>query len=140
MANNYLEFSEIIENLTQAEIEWWENEVKRISDAIEEDAEGAYESDSICPNFYLEKNSQSVWFHGEECGNPDRVANIVQRFLKQFRPKECFSLTWSCTCSKPRIGEFGGGAVFVTANEIQFYSTDEWVENTKTAWEINKKL
>ena len=58
-----------------------------------------------------------LWVYAEESGSPDNVAWLVQKFLKKFRPDQCWSLTYSTTCSKPRVGEFGGGAVFVTADD-----------------------
>ena len=58
-----------------------------------------------------------LWFYAEESGSPDNVAWLVQKFLKRFRPDQCWSLTYAATCSKPRVGEFGGGAVFVTADD-----------------------
>ena len=61
-----------------------------------------------------------LWVYAEESGNPDNVAWLVQKFLKKFRPDQCWSLTYATTCSKPRAGEFGGGAVFVTADAIMW--------------------
>ena len=59
-----------------------------------------------------------LWLYTEESGSPERVAHLVQKFLGRFRPNQCFSLTYATTCSKPRAGEFAGGAVFVTADRI----------------------
>src|SRR6266511_2233333 len=35
-------------------------------------------------------------------------------------------MAWADTCSKPRIGEFSGGAAFVTADKIEYIMADEW--------------
>jgi hypothetical protein len=35
-----------------------------------------------------------LWVYSEESGNPDNVAWLVQKFLKEFRPDQCWSLTW----------------------------------------------
>jgi hypothetical protein len=71
---------------------------------------------------------QHLWIHSEEHGYVDRVAHLVQKFLRMFRPDACWSLTYAGTCSKPRVGDFGGGAVFVTAADIKYFNTWEFVE------------
>ncbi len=58
-----------------------------------------------------------LWFRSAEYGNVAQVAHLVQKFLKQFAPSDSWSLTWATTCSKPRAGEFGGAAVFITASD-----------------------
>lgn len=123
MANNYLEFSEVIENLTPEEVEWWENDAEKI---------GGHSIDYY--DFEVDEKNKLVWFHADESGDVDDIAVVVQAFLKKFRINECFSLTWSCTCSKPRIGEFSGGGMFVTASEMKFFSADEWREQMKKEW------
>lgn len=45
-----------------------------------------------------------AWFHAEENGDPWRVAHVVQKFLRRFRPDQCWSLTYALTCSKPCAG------------------------------------
>ena len=76
-----------------------------------------------------------LWIHSEESGIVDHVAYFVHKFLRTFRRNDCWSLTWACTCSKPRIGEFGGGAVFVTARDIKFDNSYAWVERQRLAFQ-----
>jgi len=68
-----------------------------------------------------------LWVYSQESGNPDNVAWLVQRLLKKFRPDLCWSLTYATTCSKPRAGEFGGGAVFATADEIRWENAHDFI-------------
>lgn len=75
-----------------------------------------------------------LWIYAEEGGVLTRVAHLVQEFLKTFRPKECWSVTYSETCSKPRVGEFGGGAIFVTASEIKWQSSYQFIDNERRAF------
>ncbi|KKN91210.1 hypothetical protein LCGC14_0220780 [marine sediment metagenome] len=138
MANNYMEFSEAIENLTPKELEWWTNEWDRVIDAYDDNPENA-DDDSLCQDFSVQKDEKLVWFHDDESGNPDKIGNVVQRFLKQFRPNECFWLTWASWCSKPRIGEFGGGAIFVTADEIKWHNAHTWTEQMREEWRKNQE-
>ena len=69
------------------------------------------------------------------CGRPHKV----QKFLKKFRPDQCWSLTYSTTCSKPRVGEFGGGAVFVTANKIKWQNAYDFIEQQRTAFKAKRR-
>lgn len=139
MANNYLEFSESIEHLTPKELKWWENKKKETSDAYDTDPEGTDENDNVCPEMYIQSTSKSVWFHPEESGNVGRLGIVIKQFLKLFRPTECFCLTWAEYCDKPRIGEFSGGAMFVTADSIEFLSCEDWLETTREKWRHAKK-
>jgi len=79
-----------------------------------------------------------LWIYAEDHGDVGRVAHIIRKFLKQFRPEQCWSLTYATSCSKPRVGEFGGGAVFVTANEIQWQNADDFVQQQRAAFETRK--
>ncbi len=67
-------------------------------------------------------------------GDVSNVAWLVQKFLKKFRPDQCWSLTYSATCSKPRVGEFGGGAVFVTADTIRWQNAYDFIEEQRAAF------
>ncbi|MGA2258340.1 MAG: hypothetical protein ABSG53_27055, partial [Thermoguttaceae bacterium] len=60
---------------------------------------------------------------------------LVHKFLKRFRPDQCWSLTYANTCSKFRVGEFSGGAVFVTANEIKCQNADDFVQLQRAAFQ-----
>ena len=77
---------------------------------------------------------RNLWIYSEDYGNIDQVCHFVQKFLKQFRPNDCWSLTFSATCSKPRIGEFSGGAVFVTAETIRWDNAEAFIEREKSAF------
>ncbi|NLX98374.1 MAG: hypothetical protein GXY83_19625 [Rhodopirellula sp.] len=68
-------------------------------------------------------SGRCLHIYSQDWGSLDGVAHLVQKFLKKFRPKECWSLTWAETCSKPRIGNFGGGWMFVTAEKVEWGDT-----------------
>lgn len=127
MANNYLEFSEVIENLTPEEIDWWENKAKSVG--------GYSDEDTTCCDFDIKKKERRVWFHADEYGDVEAVATMVHAFLGKFRINDCFSLTWASRCQNPRIGEFGGGAMFVTAHEVKFHNAYQWVFEQKKEWD-----
>jgi hypothetical protein len=81
-----------------------------------------------------------LWFHSEEGGEPERVAHLVRKFLREFRPQESWSLSYALTCSKPCPGEFGGGAVFVTARQIRHFSTFDWIEACARSFQSQQEV
>jgi hypothetical protein len=170
MADNYLEFSEVLPNLTDLEEAWLKEQLQPIcifgtkqypEDAVPAelvDTEPGWtgvrflqdkpDHDPQCDalgfqcGFHDDHDTggwcRHLWLHTEEGGNPDNAAWLVQKFLKTFRPDQCWSLTYSTTCSKPRIGEFGGGAVFVTADAIRWENAYDFIEDQRAAFEAKR--
>jgi len=168
MANNYLEFSEVLPHLTAEEEAWLRSQLEVVSVfGDREYAEGEEPSDLDCAEgewygcrawgdmegydpddgepigfayeFHDDHDTpdgwgRHLWLHSEESGRPERVAHLVQKFLRQFRPKECWSLTYATTCSKARAGEFGGGAVFITTDKIVWENAYDFVESQREAF------
>jgi hypothetical protein len=159
MADNYLEFSEIIDDLTPDEEAWLETQMEEVclADGREvgdedEDSEvdwigprflsgrrDMYESDEgLGFEWQFEtdraKNTRRLWVYAEMNGDPNRLAHLVQDFLVVHRPKSHWSLTWAITCSKPRIGEFGGGGVFITADRMDWDDAHGFVEGRLKAF------
>ena len=153
MADNYLEFSEIIANLTGPEEAWLKEQLQpiRVFDGKGHRAEVVpflldktdydLEWDALGFEYRFHDDNdpggwgRHLWFYTEDWGNADNVAWLVQKFLKQFRPQECWSLSYAATCSKPRIGEFGGGAVFVTADTIVWQNSGDFIESQRAAFD-----
>lgn len=170
MADSYLEFSETLDDLTSQEEQWLRKQLEIISVCGDREyAEGDVPHDMgdtehwhgcrawrDLPEFdpesdplvgfeyeFLEANGRErrhLWFHAQECGYPDRVAHLVQKFLRTFRPNQYWTLSYAATCSKPRAGEFGGGCVFVTASEIVSYCSWDFLEDRVTAFRKNGLL
>jgi hypothetical protein len=168
MANNYLQFSEVIRQITIVEEKWLQEQLEVVHvfdgreyrehelpeeldpteaqfigcrafrdmedyDASEEDAGFCYLFDTaedVDPDHW----GRHLWIYADEGGDLDRVAHLVQKFLKTFRISECWSLTWSESCSKPRVGEFGGGALFVTAGEVKWQSSCSFIAAEQSAF------
>jgi hypothetical protein len=74
-----------------------------------------------------------LWLHSDEGVSLDRVVHLVQKFLARFRPEDCWSATYAEVCSRPRVGEFGGGGIVVTASGFQWFRAHTWVDDTKAA-------
>jgi hypothetical protein len=170
VAENYLDFSEIIANLSEPEDAWLKEQLQPIrifgakeypEDAVPSELADT-EPDWAGVRFLRDKTDHDpqcdalgfqhcfhddhdtegwgrhLWLYTEGWGDASNVAWLVQKFLKKFRPDQCWSLTYSTTCSKPRIGEFGGGAVFVTADTIQWQNAYGFVEDQRAAFEAKR--
>lgn len=169
MADHYLEFSETLTHLTDEQIDWLRNQLETVHviDGVEytedklpdagdatwigcrvyrdmEDYDADYGEDVGFGYSFSEKVDEDwgryLWIHSEEHGCVDRVAHLVQKFLREFRPDQCWSLTYAGTCSKPRVGEFGGGAVFVTATDIKYCNAWGFVEEQEKRHELQKDI
>ncbi len=155
MANNYLQFSEAIAQLTHLEENWLQRQLETVyvfgdqeytedempdelsaSDATwcgcralrdlpdvdsDDDAGFQYEFGQG------DELGRHLWIYANEGGDPNCVAHLLQKFLRQFRPDQSWSLTYATTCSKLRLGEFAGGAVFVTATTIESFDACDFV-------------
>ncbi|MGA2620117.1 MAG: hypothetical protein ABSF26_21070 [Thermoguttaceae bacterium] len=172
MADHYLEFSEVLPHLTDAEEQWLRDQLVvvavsgdgehvekgapddpdptaadwrgcRVYRDVPECAEYVKETDLDGPGFEYEFGHNTdeggcgrhLWVHAGEWGYLDGLAHLVQKFLKRFRPDQCWSLTYATTCSKPRVGEFGGGAVFVTADTIRWQNAYDFVAYQRETFE-----
>ena len=76
--------------------------------------------------FSYEIEEDDIWFYDNEYLDIEAVAQIVQLFFEETGSDDCFTIEAAYTCSKPRPGEFGGAAVFVTADSIEYMTTSDW--------------
>ena len=141
VADNYLQFSEVVANLTTPEEEWLKEQLQPIrvfaDKEYPEDAVPAELADTDADwtgvrflrdntdhdpdwdvlgfeyNFHDDHDKggwgRHLWVYAEESGCPENVAWLVQKFLKKFRPDQCWSLTYSTICSKPRVANLAAG-------------------------------
>lgn len=49
--------------------------------------------------------------------NTEHLEVFVRAFIRRFRPDYIFSATGAETCSKPRIGEFGGWWLVISKDQ-----------------------
>ena len=147
MANNYLQFSESIDDLNDEEIQFlvnalnWEppyNEEGDLPDNFEWPAWYDVDAESFGFDCDLNKKDRYVHFYAEEYGNIDTLGELVHAFICKFRPELVFHLTFAETCSKMRIGEFGGGALVVSKYGVECMSAHGWV--TKKRDELQARL
>lgn len=112
MANNYTKFSEIIpcENLRQ--IEW-----------LEEALTCGSRGRSVCE---FDRDGDGVWVYSEDQGDLDALMDVVSAFQLQFKIITPWTLTWAGTCSRPLIGNFGGGGIIVYKGKVHWMNTWDW--------------
>lgn len=92
------------------------------------------------PDFgwHFNEEEDTLFLEADEHFDLDHVLFFVQQYLKKFEPKGVFRMTWSDTCSKLRVSEFGGGWAVVTAKAYVAQSTGSAAE--ETAEEMAKEL
>lgn len=129
-------FSETLLAETQEEHDWIEQTLKEIQDAI--DGDDKKHPDWIKNlvefgflGFDYRWEGKELWIYAEESGVPEHVADFVCEFLKKFHKDRYWTMTWATTCSKPRVGEFDGGAVWVTADGVSWMNSSKWFERMK---------
>jgi len=135
VADNYLLFAESLTELTFEEEIWLAERLAAIDDLEaqdnKDDSSGAFEFE-----FYGEQpESRCLKLYAMEAGDPDATARFVQKFLQRFRPQASFGLSWCSSSSKARDGEFGGGAVFVTVERNEAFSSGEWLADRQRAFQ-----
>jgi hypothetical protein len=133
MANNDTKFSEGIDGVTPEERAWiesqldvdrWDTEAPEWEPPVGDVGAGF---DWAIEQGRTDRGGQFLWIYSEASGYPENAARFVQGFLAKFRTTHCFSLTYSNTCTSPRIGEFAGGAIFVTADQIREGHAYDWI-------------
>jgi len=129
MANNYQQHSFMIDKLSSTEVSWLETKLEEI-DKSNEDPSGEY----IClGSTEIERRATGaeLWLYAEEGCDLDSLVDFLQSFLKENRPDSYLGFEWANTCSKMRLNEFSGGAVFITANKAEWISTYDFLETKR---------
>ena len=86
---------------------------------------------------YFQSETDGSWIiYADEQGDPLCMGRMLQEMLCRFESDACITFTYAKTCSKPRVGAFGGGAVLVTKNIAQVSDTAETVEDLANAFEV----
>ena len=123
MASYYTQYSFAVEDLSSQEEAW-------LSKRIDDENEREYYCTLPSCTFLTEQGDESktLWIHDPIGGSDLEVlAELLQDFLQTFRPSEYIAFSWADTCSMPRTDSFGGGAVFITAENIVWVDTHDWI-------------
>lgn len=121
MANNYQQSSSFL-NVPEEKLSQAQEVIDKVVAELEEGDEG-YCGCSAEIEGLVGRTSSGVWFHGGESINVEHVEMIAREIIEQLELDDPFFCSWSFTCSKPRIDEFGGGA-FVIKRGYETYWCD----------------
>ncbi|WP_166297126.1 hypothetical protein [Bradyrhizobium sp. 2S1] len=77
----------------------------------------------------VEGEPHKVWLRFDESGDIEMTALILGfAMLTMSEVPDRQGFTWAETCSRPRIGEFGGGACLICRSGVKWMHTSEWLE------------
>lgn len=148
MASNYTLFSTAVE-YEKGEQETWVRELMEALDRMEyedwSDADTALvagildvDVDDLYGVPQWDIQDAAFVLYSEESANLELTASIFQAFLAEFLPDDCIILSWAETCSNSRPGEFGGGAMLITANDIELFDPTQQANNKAIAYRKSK--
>lgn len=144
MADHYTQFSEIIENVTPEQAEWIETVLGFDFDdpKFDDDEQSVAAFGDLLglkveelgddfdrdwwPGFEWQTRGAeegNLWLHCDEGYRENNLILFIQSFIKRWQPELVFTLSGACTCSKPRLSEFGGIWLVITKDEVVGGST-----------------
>jgi len=85
-----------------------------------------YNFDGMYTPYYCSEK-EGVWIRSDESIDVDLMIVVIQAYLRKFHPNSFMGFQWAGTCSKPRLDEFGGGAVYISADDFEAYTTGGWL-------------
>ena len=146
MANNYQESSSFLKLGTKEQIAEAMVIYKSLCDEVEELLNG----EEVCDGVEIEDvvfyagvdfaaipEDEGIWIHGGESLDAEHVALYVERVQEALKLDEPFFCSWSYTCSKPRVDEFGGGAfVAQRGHQTRFVDAMGVVETVAENWKV----
>lgn len=86
------------------------------------------DDDMLCFDHRAKKDG--YWFFSKGISEPGQLADFIHHLIVKFDLPP-FGFDWSYTCTKPRIDEFGGGAVWITKKGFEWMSTNCWLHEKK---------
>lgn len=107
MANNYTQWSAAlyVEDTTKEALqEFIDAEIAKLEDSEDGFYGGRIEVED-------HGDLRFVWFCSEEGGVIEDTVAVATALMENFNTEHRFTISWAYTCSKPRLDEFGGGAV-----------------------------
>jgi len=100
-----------------------ENLVERAREIVEQYNRGT----DAC--FELDDADGSLSIYAEEHGCVGATADIIQHAMAAHGIKQPVILEYANTCSRMRSGEFGGGAVVITIERLEWMDTGRWAKD-----------
>lgn len=124
MANNYTFFSTTL-RIPDGTSPQAKKIVEDLEDAYDNESDDG-ESDEL-GGCTVEIDDTNVTVYSEGAGDIDVAVSIFQALLDGLQLEGPLIFEWAATCSKPRPGEFGGGAVIIRrGKETVAMDTSSW--------------
>ena len=123
MANNYTSFSFQVKCPS-------EEAANTLEDSLASAMEEERNSEPFCRLLSLDHadaEGDTVWIAEEEGIDLEFLADVLQDYLQHNDPEGSIGFSWAETCSKLRVDEFGGGAVFITHDNQVWLNTSHWL-------------
>lgn len=153
MTDYYRSFCEGIADITEEQKEWIDHElnvdestfsydddtspeeIEAIEKAQDEFCD-KYAIEDLCnwPEFNWSYEGGSMYIFSEEFGNVEQVGLFVSEFLRRFHPDMAFTLQYADTASRSVAEGFGGGAIFVTKDGVEYMDTCDWAQKKLKEW------
>ena len=92
------------------------------------------ETEALCCGFDLsiqtDPSGSTLWIHDGDSGDPEAVIHFVLRLAGELDLTGLWGFSYALTCSRARIGAFGGGAHVIDLGArklIGATSTQDWL-------------
>ena len=130
MADTSTLFSENICNVTEEEGKWMLEVLERTVE-YEEDRTRLFELLGVEPdpsldlddwpsfNWRIQDKDGESWLYSEGYYDENHLVLFIQSFIRKWRPDYVFAVSSSLSCSRPRIGEFGGSWLVITKDTVE---------------------
>ena len=113
MAENFTQFSEMIECETEEQVQFLLAKLNKKGD-----------SGQCCEA--KREGLKDVWIHSDENPDLEQMVDVLCEFQKKFKLKKPIVISWAHSCSKPRLSEFGGGAVVIMRGKEYWIDAATW--------------
>jgi hypothetical protein len=119
---------------------WYREFIQSEQDGVEDFDFAVYVEDELCG--YSQVNSElrndaepgkasTLYIYSEESANVEAVLSAIHAVMRHYQIETPTEFQYADTCSKPRVDEFGGGVVRITADGIQSWHTSQGIPTTE---------
>jgi hypothetical protein len=142
-ANSHVLFSQKMRAHTKAEHAWLCKVADRLWGKRAEEEGWPPRAEEFCdvsvddlvfPDWVELKNG-GILVYTNDGASPSAVTPLAQLFIRKFHKNKYWILEWANSSDKPHAGAFGGGAVFVTADRVDWFTTGNWITNKIDNWD-----
>ena len=143
MSNGCVLFSQKIRAYNKAEHSWLCKVADRLWGKRAQEEGWPEKAESYCdvdvdelvfPDWVELKNG-GILVYTKDGAMPASVTPLVRLFIRKFHQNRYWMLEWAEASDRPHAGCFGGGAVFVTADKVYWFTTSSWLRNKVENWE-----